>query len=382
MNPFLLVAGDFVTTGGMDQCNHALATFLADRGTETHLAAFRVDPQLAAHPNVVFHKVPKPLNSYFLGRPLLDRWGRAAARRIASRGGRVVVNGGNCRWPDINWIIHLHTRYKPVVAGSLSRRLKAEFEFRTAAMAERRALMCARVIISGSRATKAELIEDFGIPERRIQTVDLGINPAKYRIPTPQERLAARAAMGLAPETSAIAFVGAIGDRRKGFDTVYSAWKILCRDRDWDGLLVVIGSGFELPLWKERALHEGLGDKIRFMGFNPAPDFVAEILRGCDLMLAPTRYEGYGLAIQESVCSGVPAIASSSAPVTDRFQGSLSDLLMPDPENVSDLVDRIRKWHARRDEFQAQTIALSDRLRQWTWPDMAARITEIIEQGG
>lgn len=291
----------------------------------------------------------------------------------------MVVNGGNCIWPDVNWTIHLHTKYKPELVASLPRRLKAEIEFRQAATAERNALSCARVIIAGSEATRTELIEDFGIDATRVHTVDLGVDPAMFRIPAPDERGASRARLGLTGERLRVAFVGAIGDRRKGFDTLYAAWKELCGDLEWKVELIVVGAGFELPVWKARAVADGLSNRIRFLGFNPAPDFVAEVLRACDLMVAPTRYEGYGLAIQEAVCTGIPVIASSLAPVTGRFQGAMSELMLPNAEDVPGLVHRFRLWHSRREEFNAEAAKLSDRLRSWTWPDMAARIAEIIE---
>lgn len=41
MNPFLIVTGDFVKTGGMDRANYALARYIADSGAETHLVAYR-----------------------------------------------------------------------------------------------------------------------------------------------------------------------------------------------------------------------------------------------------------------------------------------------------------------------------------------------------
>ena len=44
----MIVAGDFVRTGGMDAANHALASFLARGGRETHLVAHRVADDLAA----------------------------------------------------------------------------------------------------------------------------------------------------------------------------------------------------------------------------------------------------------------------------------------------------------------------------------------------
>ncbi|MGO9604267.1 MAG: glycosyltransferase family 4 protein [Candidatus Binataceae bacterium] len=379
MKPFLLVTGDFVKTGGMDHCNYSLAKHLADRGTETHLVAHRIDRDLAEHPNVRFHRVPKPLNSYFLGGPLISRRGRAEAARVANSGGRVVVNGGNCMWPDVNWVHHLHTRYKPTLASGVLRRLKAEIEFRAAVVSERKALSQARLLIATSESIKRELMAAYGVPERLIHIVGLGIDAAKFRMPALEERASARASLALNAKRGAVVFVGAVGDRRKGFDTLYAAWTVLCKDPDWDADLIVIGAGSELAAWKGRAVAAGLSDRIRFLGFNPAPNFVAEVLRGCDVMVSPTRYEGYGLAIQEAVCMALPVIVSAIAPVTERFEGHLAELALPDPESVEDLVDRLRLWHSQRARFQAEAATLSCRLRQWSWEHMAARIAEIID---
>ena len=94
----MLVSGDFVRTGGMDMPNFAVALHLAECGVSVQLVAFRIAEELAKHANVQWRRVPKPLRSYALGLPLLDRVGRNVARKCIARGGRVIVNGGNCQW--------------------------------------------------------------------------------------------------------------------------------------------------------------------------------------------------------------------------------------------------------------------------------------------
>ena len=73
MTPWLIVAGDFARTGGMDAANHALASYLARSGRTAHLVAHRVEPELAAVPNVVVHRVPRPLGSHRSLLPMRDR---------------------------------------------------------------------------------------------------------------------------------------------------------------------------------------------------------------------------------------------------------------------------------------------------------------------
>ena len=109
----VLVSGDFVKTGGMDRANFALAEYLAARGRDLHLVAYRVDPGLLGRPGVSFHRVAKPLNAYLLAEPMLRRAGRRLAGRLSARGARVVVNGGCCDWGDINWVHYVHAAWAP-----------------------------------------------------------------------------------------------------------------------------------------------------------------------------------------------------------------------------------------------------------------------------
>ena len=106
--PYLLVSGDFVKAGGMNQPNYELARYLAGEGFETHLVGYRVADDLAHHPGVTFHRVPKPGGSYFLSQPLMNWLGRRWARALAAADGRVIVNGSSCDWDDVNWVHHVH----------------------------------------------------------------------------------------------------------------------------------------------------------------------------------------------------------------------------------------------------------------------------------
>ena len=81
MSAWLLTSGDFVSLGGMDTANHALASYLARAsGAEVHLVAHRVSSDLAAQSSIHVHHVPRPFGLHSLGGPLLAR---VAARRAA-----------------------------------------------------------------------------------------------------------------------------------------------------------------------------------------------------------------------------------------------------------------------------------------------------------
>src|SRR5262249_47393800 len=148
MLPWLLISGDFTPLGGMDSANHALAKYLAQMaGGETHLVTNRAWEDLAAMPRIIIHPVWRHINRHLLRMPLLDQAGRRWARRLAGQRARVVVNGGNCRWADINWVHYVHAAHRPHIPGSAYHRLRAKMTHVYARVTERVTLRCARLII-------------------------------------------------------------------------------------------------------------------------------------------------------------------------------------------------------------------------------------------
>ncbi len=375
---FLLVSGDFVKTGGMDRANYALAAYLADRGDEVQLVAYRAAADLLGRPGVTLHRVPKPLNSYLLGESLLRRAGRRRAARVARGGGRVVVNGGNCDWGDANWVHYVHAEWAPRTEGGPARRLKAGVARRLALAHERAALRRARVVIANSERTRAALVDTLGLPPGRVHTIYYGTDPALFRPREAAGRAAARARLGWADDRPAVAFIGAMGDLRKGFDTLFAAWRELARDPGWDARLAVIGAGASVPAWKARAEAAGLRGSIEFLGFRAD---VPEVLGACAALVSPTRYEAYGLNVQEALCCGLPAIVSAAAGVAERYPAALSDLLLPDPEDAADLAARLRRWREGEASGQPrpELASFSAALRDYTWDHMAGRIARTIE---
>jgi glycosyltransferase involved in cell wall biosynthesis len=171
-------------------------------------------------------------------------------------------------------------------------------------------------------------------------------------------------------------FIGALGDRRKGFDTLFDAWVKLCRQSIWNADLVVVGRGAELPVWIARAKSEGLAERIRFLGFRSD---VPDLLRAANLLAAPTRYEAYGLGVHEALCCGLPAVVSASAGVAEQYPDSCADLLLPDPDDTADLAVKLERALLNRDAMQPAIDALSARLRNWSWDDMSAEMVRLIE---
>jgi glycosyltransferase involved in cell wall biosynthesis len=380
MSVWLIAAGDFTRYGGMDAANYALASYLArtpgaDRSSnEVHLVAHRVDPELAALPGVRVHDVSRPLGMHRLGEPLLRRAAIAVQRQLTTRGVRVIANGGNADAADINWVHYVHAAFTPDAAGAFNR-WRVSSNHRRYLAEERRALERARIVICNSERS-ADDVTRIGVPRDRTRVIHYGTDAGRFAPVDVEERRSSRRALGLPHDRRLALFIGALGDRRKGFDVLHDAWRDLCARPEWDVDLVVAGTGTELPAWQRRSARELAAGRVRYLGFRRD---IPAVLAACDLLVHPARYEAYGLAVHEALCRGLPAIVSATAGIAERYPADLGALLIHDPSSAPEIAERLLSWRA--DEgIAARVASFASRLRARSWDHMARDIVACAEE--
>ena len=372
--PWLLVSAAFVKTGGQDRANFALASYLARHGHDVHLVAHRTGGDIGPTANIVCHAAPRPLQSDLLGEPFLQWLGSYWARRLRTCHPRVVVNGGNCDWPDVNWVHYVHAAYDRTVEGGAVRRARMRFAHRRWVRDERHALERARIIVANSKRTRDDLVERVGVPAERIRVIYYGIDAAQFRPPIEGERAATRAAIGWPTDRPIALFIGALGDRRKGLDTLLRAWQLVERSTS-DPLLVVIGHGAMRAELQRQAVDAGINRSVTFLGFR---DDVPQLVRAADMLIAPTRYEAYGLGVHEALCCGLPAIVSAQAGVAERYPAELKALLLPDADDAEDLAHRVEMCLTSRATMAVPMATFAAALRARSWDDMAADLVAAV----
>lgn len=379
MNRWLLIAGDLTPYGGQDSANLALARYLSATGRDVDLVTHRCDEELMREPKVRVHTVRRPLNSHFLGFSFLAAKGRSVAQTVGGDGACVLANGGNCVWNDVNWVHYVHAAFpQNKAAGAFWRRWKTQIANHEALAAERKILPASRVVICNSERTRRDVVERLGVPETRAHVVYYGCDPTRFNIISEAERRDAREFLAWPTDRPVVAFVGALGDRRKGFDTLFSAWQELCRMPQWDCDLAVLGGGGELADWRRKAVDAGMEDRIRFMGFRHD---VPRVLAACDAMVHPARYEAYGLGVQEALCRGLPSLVSADAGVAEKFPDNLGWLLFEDPQDFAEVASRLSQWRSRLEETREHVESWANSLREYTWDTMAADIVRFSETG-
>ena len=377
---WVLVSGDFWRRGGMDRANYELARWLVDRGDRVHLVAHRVDDGLASSRGVEVTLVPRPLGAHAVGFVLLDRAGVRVARARAKEGARVIVNGANCHFYDATWVHAVHHAWPvrddgaPVLVRTKNRIDKWRSRRDEAAIVRR-----ARVVIANSDKTRRDLESLVRVDPERIHVVPLGCDPDADAPQDARVIAERRRELGVGPRELFVVFIGALGhDRNKGLDTLLDAWAFLKRDRYVTGRVFAIGAA--VPRWRAEIAARGLEADVTLLGSR---DDAGDILAAADLLVAPTRYDSYGLAVQEALCRHVPAITSSGSGVSERYPPSLARLVLPDPDDARALAERIA-WCARDRESAAPEIPreiarLGDEIRTHTWARMSEEIARCVE---
>jgi glycosyltransferase involved in cell wall biosynthesis len=94
--------------------------------------------------------------------------------------------------------------------------------------------------------------------------------------------------------------------------------------------------------------------------------------------LIPSRYEGFGYALAEAMCAGVPAIAARSSSLVEVAGG---DVPLVDPDDVTAWVDAISALLSDTDAAQRRADALRARaIERFAWSTAAAQMQAIYDR--
>lgn len=191
---------------------------------------------------------------------------------------------------------------------------------------------------------------------RQAKFIGNGVDIAGFRPPTADERRRARAAFGL-PADDVLVLFAARASTKKRLDDV------LAIPRD-SFTLVVCGA--------ERGLR---GDRLIDLGVLPHAR-MPELYAAADLMVLPSTGEGFPLAVQEAVASGLPLVLRWD----DGYAGALArDVVLSydDAGAVGDAVRTLVGSPAERARLAAAGRRWAERA--WSWEATVKSYEELYD---
>jgi glycosyltransferase involved in cell wall biosynthesis len=267
----------------------------------------------------------------------------------------------------VSWAHFVHHAWTPVLGRDASplRRLIGRTRSSDARARELRAFKLASLVVTNSDRTSRD-VEACGIAPEKIRRVYLGAESTNARV--------GQVAQGSRAPT--LLFLGALGwDARKGLDLVLRAFALISRGARWTHRLVVAGNGSAQP-WEALARELGIVDRVDFVGFVEHPE---DLLGAADLLLSPVRYEPYGLAIQEALCSGTPALFTRAAGIAERLPPACERMLVPERAGALEWADAISDALENLELFRTSARLAREELLRWSWRDFATAFIELVE---
>lgn len=214
--------------------------------------------------------------------------------------------GALCRERNLKIVAHYHNQYddKWKRDGSLIYdRLLDRFSDR---------------LIACSESVREHLVQRVGLPWERIDVILNGADLSRFQPREDAQKV--KAEMGLPPDRRIVAVVGRISEQ-KGQDDFIRAAKIILREVP-DTLFLVIGAADEeerLVQLRRLAQELGIEKEIIFTGYISDMPKIYPLI---DVLVVPSRWEGFGLVLVEAMAAGRPIVAT--------HVGAIPEVVVPD----------------------------------------------------
>ncbi|MBN1349822.1 glycosyltransferase family 4 protein [candidate division KSB1 bacterium] len=159
-------------------------------------------------------------------------------------------------------------------------------------------------IVANSESTRRSLLQNAPwLLADRIRVIYNGIDPEFYKL---EKTTDLRAALGLPPHAPIIGFVGQLNER-KGIHELLPAFSRCVRDFPTAQLLLA-GDGDLREHIRQFAIQNELQGNIHIAGFR---DDIPNIMRTIDMLVLPSRWEGFGIVLIEAMAAAKPVITTN-----------------------------------------------------------------------
>ncbi len=225
----------------------------------------------------------------------------------------------------------------------------------SAERSERAVLSAAAGVVVTSEWTRRQVLTRYAIPACRVHVARPGVDPV---------------AAPARPVRGHLICVGVLG-RHKGQDLLVEALAGLA-DQDWH--CVLAGSLDRDPNFVEqlqtRVTSLGYGHRVRLTGvlYGAA---LSHAYTTADLLVAPSRYETYGMTVTEALAHGLPVIAAAVGGLPEAL-GSTADGTRPGqlipPGDPAALAAALGDWlgdERHRHRLRAAARQRRSTLRGW-----------------
>jgi glycosyltransferase involved in cell wall biosynthesis len=271
-------------------------------------------------------------------------WEQVAFPARARRDGAALLHAPNCFLPlrrHCPGVVTVHDLAWEAHPGDFAPRTRAKYAWITP-----RAVRSAERVICVSRFTADDIMRRYGVGGGKLRVI-----PNAPSLP-----ITATSVPGGGP------YLLAVGDLRakKNLGRLIAAHARL-------------GTGHRLVLAGLGAPERPLPAGVEAPGFL-ADDELDALMRGADVLVHPSLYEGFGLVVAEAMARGVPVACADATALPETAGGAA---VLFDPHSADAILAGIREALRRGEELRAAGL---HRARAWSWVTSAAATLAVYEE--
>lgn len=232
----------------------------------------------------------------------------------------------------------------------------------------------AAAVLADSQATKADLMQAYGVREDKIHVVYLGRDASLEQVANPLRLASIRAKYDLAQRY--LLYVGTLQPRKNLVRVVQAFSCVASRPELSDVQLVLAGKkGWLYDALFEQVTREGLAERVIFPGYVPDEELPA-LLSAATAFVFPSLYEGFGIPVLEAGGCGLPVITSNTSSLPE-VAGDAA--LLVDPHDVDAIAEAMYRIVTDRELAAELTRRGHENVKRFSWEKCARETLAVLE---
>lgn len=185
------------------------------------------------------------------------------------------------------------------------------------------------VFVANSELVAGELRSWLSVPEERLRVIENGVDRARFRQATAEEKTSARRTYGLPDDVPVIAFVGSGFERKGAFQLVEAMRSPVLSEAH----VLIAGRDRRSAALAARIRRLGLQDRIHLLG---GVDDVRPVYAAADCLALPSLYDPMPNATLEALAAGLPVIVTPDTGIAIHVaQSGAGAVASRDPEDLA-----------------------------------------------
>ena len=295
--------------------------------------------------------------------------------------------GELCGWLRAERVALLHTHsFKPNLYGRMAGILTRQTGLRIVAhyhnqyddkwacadtlALERELARASDRLVACSQAVGEHVASRVGVARADIAVVPNGVQAQHF---AGGDAPRARATFGLPAQAPVVGVVGRLSEQ-KGQEDFLQAAHAIRRARP-DARFVLAGSADDpqlLARLEALAAHEALAGAVHFLGHVGD---MAALYAALDVLVAPSRWEGFGLMLAEAMAAGLPIVATRVGAIPE-VAGERAAVLVP-PRDIGALAAAVTALLADPARLRAMGEAGRAQAARFSWEQSGERLDAL-----